>query len=151
MMDTCKRTFRLLYICTHFTCQQGNVQNPSSQASIIREPRASRCTSWVRKGRGTRDQTAEVPWIIGKQQGNSRKPSTAAALTMLKPFTEWIATNWEILQEMEIQDHFTCLLRNLYADKEATVRIRHGIMDWFQIGSCILLPCLLNLYAEDIM
>ena len=69
-----------------------------------------------RKRRGTRDQTAKVPWIIGKKQENSRKKSTAAALTMLKPFTEWITTNWKILQKMEIQDHLTCLLRNLYAD-----------------------------------
>ena len=73
-----------------------------------------------RKCRGTRDQTAKpgdlVPWIIGKKQENSRKTYTAAALTMLKPFTEWITTNWKILQKMEIQDHLTCLLRNLYAD-----------------------------------
>ena len=53
--------------------------------------------------------------------------------------------------QMGIPDHLTCLLRNMYAGQEATVRTRHGIMDWFQIGSCILLPCLLNLYAEDIM
>ena len=63
---------------------------------------------------------------------------------------------WEILKEMEIPDHLTCLLRNLYAGQEATVRIGHGTTDWFKIGkgahqSCILLPCLFNLYAEYIM
>ena len=63
---------------------------------------------------------------------------------------------WEILQEMGIPDHLTCLLRNLYAGQEATVRTGHGIMDWFQIGKgvcqgCILSPCLFNLYAEYIM
>ena len=63
---------------------------------------------------------------------------------------------WEILQEMEIPDHLTCLLRNLYAGQEATVRTRHGTMDWFQIEKgvcqgCILSPCLFNLYAECIM
>ena len=68
----------------------------------------------------------------------------------------WITTNWKILQEMGIPDHLTCLLRNLYADHEAAVRIGHGTMDWFQIGKgvcqgCILPPCLFNLYAEYIM
>ena len=63
---------------------------------------------------------------------------------------------WKILKEMEIPDHFTCLLRNLYAGQEATVRTRHGTIDWFQIGKvvcqgCILSPCLFNLYAEYIM
>ena len=60
---------------------------------------------------------------------------------------------WKIVKKMGIPDHLTCLLRNLYAGQEATVRIRHGKMDWFQIGkgvrqSCILLQCLFNLYAE---
>ena len=63
---------------------------------------------------------------------------------------------WEILKEMGIPDHLTCLLRNLYAGQEATVRIGHRTTDWFQIGkgvhqSCIFLPCLFNLYAEYIM
>ena len=63
---------------------------------------------------------------------------------------------WKILQEMGILDHLTCLLRNLYADQEATVRTGHGSMDWLQIGkgvhqSYILLPCLFNLFAEHIM
>ena len=63
---------------------------------------------------------------------------------------------WKILQKMGIPDHLTCLLRNLYADQEATVRTGHGTTDWFQIGkgvyqSCILSPCLFNLYAEHIM
>ena len=63
---------------------------------------------------------------------------------------------WKILQEMEISDHLTCLLRNLYAGQEATVRTRHGTMGWFKIGKgvqqgCILSLCLFNLYAEYIM
>ena len=63
---------------------------------------------------------------------------------------------WKILQEMGIPDHLTCLLRNLYAGQEATVRIRHGTIDWFQIGKgvrqgCILSPCLFNLHAENIL
>ena len=75
---------------------------------------------------------------------------------MLKSLTVWITTNWKILKEMGIPDHLTHLLRNLYAGQEATVRIRHGTTDWFQIGKrvcqgCILSPCLFNLYAEYIM
>ena len=63
---------------------------------------------------------------------------------------------WKILQEMRISDHLTCLLRNLYAGQEATVRTRHGTKDWFKIGKgvcqgCILSPCLVNVYAEYIM
>ena len=68
----------------------------------------------------------------------------------------WITTNWKILKEVGISDHLTCPLRNLYAGQEATVRTRHGTMDWFQIGEgvrqgCILSPCLFNFYAEYIM
>ena len=75
---------------------------------------------------------------------------------MSKPLTVWITTNWKILQEMEIPDHLTCFLRNLYAGQEATVRTRHGTMDWFQIGKgvckgSILSPCLFNFYAEYMM
>ena len=69
--------------------------------------------------------------------------------------TVWITRNWKILKEMGIPDHLTCLLRNLYAGQEATVRTRHGTADWFQIGKgvrqgCILSPCLFNLYSEYI-
>ena len=75
---------------------------------------------------------------------------------MPKPLTVWITINWKFLKEMGIPDHLTCLLRNLYAGQEATVRTGHGTTDWFQIGKgvcqgCILSPCLFNLYAEYIM
>ena len=76
---------------------------------------------------------------------------------MPKPLTVWITTKlWKILQEMGIGDHLTCLLRNLYAGQEATVRTGHGTTDWFKIGKgvrqgCILSPCLFNLNAEYIM
>ena len=68
----------------------------------------------------------------------------------------YLNTNWKILKEMGIPDHLICLLRNLYAGQEATVRTRHGTTDWFQIEKgvcqgCILSPCLFNLYAEYIM
>ena len=75
---------------------------------------------------------------------------------MPKALTAWITINWKILKEMGIPDHLTCLLRNLYAGQEATVRTAHGTTDWFQIGKgvhqdCILSPCLFNLYFEYIM
>ena len=75
---------------------------------------------------------------------------------MPKPLTVWITTKWKILQEMGIPDHLTCLLRNLYAGQEATVRTGYGTTNWFQIGKevrqvCVLSPCLLNFYAEYIM
>ena len=75
---------------------------------------------------------------------------------MPKPLILWITKLWKILKEMGIPDHLTCLLRNLYAGQEASVRTGHGTTDWFQIGKgvhqgCILLPCLFNLHAEYII
>ena len=109
-----------------------------------------------RKGRGTRDQTANICWIIhGKSKGIS-KNIYFCSLILLKYVTVWITTNWKILQERGIRDHLICLLRNLYASQEATVRTGHGTTNWFQIGiweqqGCILSPCLFNFYAEYIM
>ena len=93
---------------------------------------------------------------LRKKQENSRKTPTLALLTMLKPLTVWVTTNWKILKQMGIPDHLTCLLRNLYAGQEATFRTGHGTTDCFQIGKgvrqgCILSPGLFNLYAEYIM
>ena len=68
------------------------------------------------------------------KQESSRKTSISALLTTPKPLTVWITINWKILKEMGIPDHLTCLLRNLYAGQEATVRTGHGTTDWFQIG-----------------
>ena len=91
-----------------------------------------------------------------KKKEISRKASISAFLTMPKPLIVWITINWKILKEMGIPDHLTCLLRNLYAGQEATVRTGHGTTDWFQIGKgvrqgCVLSPYLFNLYAEYIM
>ena len=92
-----------------------------------------------------------------KKQESSRQTSISVLLTMPKPLTVWITTNCgKFLKEMEIPDHLTCLLRNLYAGQEATVRIEIGTTDWFQIGKgihqgCILSLCLFNFYAEYIM
>ena len=91
-----------------------------------------------RKGRGTRDQIANICWIIEKNQKSSRKTSISALLTMPKPLTVWITTNWKILKEMGIPDSLTCLLRNLYAGQEVTVRTGHVITDWLQIGKGVM-------------
>ena len=108
------------------------------------------------KGRGTRDQIENIHWIIEKE----------------REFKEFIvyakdfhcvdhSKLWKILKEMGLPDHPTCLLRNLYAGQEATVRMRHGVTDWLKIGKgvcqgchkviTLLLPCLFNFYAEYIM
>ena len=97
----------------------------------------------------------KLPTSVGlsKKQENSKRTPTSASLTMLKPSTVWITTNWKILREMGIPDHLTSLLRNLYAGQEATVRTGHGTTDWFQIGKgvcegCILSPCLFTVHHE---
>ena len=106
-----------------------------------------------RKGRGTRDQIANIHWIIEKAR-EFQKNIYFCFIDYAKAFELWITTNWKILQEMGIPDNLTCLLRNLYAGQEGTVRTRHETTDWFQIGKgvrqgCILSPCLSNLYAEQ--
>ena len=107
-----------------------------------------------RKGRGTRDQIANICRIIKKARENQKN---LCFTNYTRAFDcEDHHKLWKILQEMGIPDSLTCLLRNLYASQEATVRTRHGTMNWFQIGKgvhqgCILSPCLFNLYAENIM
>ena len=91
-----------------------------------------------------------------EKQESSRKTSTSALLTMPKTWTVDHNKLWKILQEIRIPDHLTCLLGNLHAGQEATVRAGHGTIDWFQIGKgvhqgCILSPCLFHLCAEYIM
>ena len=91
-----------------------------------------------------------------RKQESSRKTYISALLTMSKPLTMDHNKLWKILNKMGIPDHLTCLLRDLYAGQEATVRTGHGTTDWFQIGKgvcqgCILSPCLFNFYEEYIM
>ena len=109
-----------------------------------------------RKGRGTGDQIANIPWIIEKTR-EFQKNIYFCFTDYAKAFDCVDHSRlWRILQEMGIPDHLTCLLRSLYVGQEATVRTRHGTTDWFQIGKgvcqgCILSPCLFNLYAEYII
>ena len=107
-------------------------------------------------GRGTRDQIANIRWIIDKAR-EFQKNVCLCFIDYVKA-SDCVDHNklWKILKEMGIPDHLTCLLRNLYACQEATVKTGHGTTDWFQIGKvvrqgCILSPCLFNFYAEYIM
>ena len=123
--------------------QYMNCELPDVQAGFI-------------KGKGTRDQIANICWIIEKAR-EFQKNIYFCFVDYTKAFN-CVDDNklWEILQEMGITDHLTFLLRNLYAGQEATVITGHGTTDWFQIGNrvhqgCILSPCLFKLYAEYIM
>ena len=109
-----------------------------------------------RKGRGTKYQIANIHWIIDKAR-EFKENIYFCFIDYAKGF-DCVGHNklWKILQEMGIPEHLTCLLRNLYADQEVTVRTGHGTTDWFQIGKgvcqgSILSPCLFNFYAEYIM
>ena len=110
----------------------------------------------VLKGRGTRDQLTNICWVIEKTR-EFQKNIYLCFIDYVKAFDRVDHnTLWEILKELGIPDHLTCLLRNLYAGQEATVRTGLGTTDWFQIRNgvcqvCILLPCLFNLSAEYIM
>ena len=109
-----------------------------------------------RKGRGTRDQIANIHWIIEKARELQR--NIYFCFIHYKKAFDCMDHNklWKILKEMRIPDHLTFLLRNLYAGQEATVRTRHGTMDWFKVEkgvcqACVLSPCLFNFYTEYIM
>ena len=110
-----------------------------------------------RKGRGTRDQIANIRWIMEKAREFQKNIYFYVIDYYAKAF-DCMGHNklWKILKEMGIPDHLTCLLRNRDAGQEATVRTRHGTTDWFQIGTgvcqgCILSSCFFNLYADYII
>ena len=109
-----------------------------------------------RKGRGTRNQIANIHWIIEKER-EFQNNIYFCFIDYAKAF-DCVDHNklWKILKEMGIPYQLTCLLRNLYSSQEATVRTGHETIDWFQIGKevrqgCILSPCLFNFYAEYII
>ena len=109
-----------------------------------------------RKGRGTRDQIANICWVIKKAR-EFQKNINFCVIDYVKTF-DCVDHNklWKILKEMGIPDHLTCLLRNLYEGQEGTVRTEHETTDWFQIGKgvcqgCLLSHCLFNLHEEYIM
>ena len=124
--------FKLPHNCTHITCQQSNAQNSPSQASTVHE--LPDVQDGLRKGRGTRDQIANIHWIIKKTR-EFQKNIYFFFIDYAKAF-DCVDHNklWEILKETGISDHLIQPLKNLYAGQEVTVRTGHGTTDWFQSG-----------------
>jgi len=149
-----QRMFKLLHNCTHASKVMCEILQVRLQQYVNQD--LPGVQAGFRKGRGTTDQIAIIHWIIGKAR-EFQKNTYFCILDYSKAFNSVDHNKlWKILTEMEIPDHLTCLLRNLYAGQEATVRTGHGTTDWFQIGKrvrqgYILSPCIFNLYAEYIM
>ena len=147
---------KLPYNCTTFTYYQDYAPNPSSPASAVNELRISNVQVGFWRGRGTRDQTANIHWIIEKAR-EFQKNIYFRFTDYFKAFY-CVGYNklWTFLKKMGVPEHFTCLLRNLCAGQEATVRTGRETTDWFKIGKgvcqgCVLSPCLFNFDAEYIM
>ena len=153
-----RQSQRILYctitLISHVSKVMLKIFRASLKQYVIRE--LPDVQAGFRKGRGTRDQIAIIRWIINKAR-EFQKIIYFCFIDYAKAF-DCVDHNkfWKILKEKGIPDHLTCLLRNLYAGQEATVRTGHGTTGWFQIGKgvrqgCILSPCSFNLYAEYIM
>ena len=152
----CQRMLKLLHNCTisHSSKVLFKILQARLQQYVNRE--ITDVQSGFRKGRRTSDQIANICWIMEKAR-EFQKNLYFCFIDYAKGF-DCVDYNklWKILKEMGIPEHLTCLLRNLYAGQEATVRTGHGTADWFQIGKgvhqgCILSPCLFNFHAEYIM
>ena len=151
----CQRMFKLPHNCTHLTTNNVMLKILQARLQQYVNHELPDVQDGFRKGRRTRDQIANIHWII-KKASEFQKSIYFCFIDYAKAF-DCVDHNklWKILKEMGIPDHLTCLLRNLYAGQEATVRTGHGTTDWVQIGKgvcqgCILLPCLFNLHAEYI-
>ena len=150
-----QRRLKLLYNCTHLTCNKMlKILQARYQRYVNHE--LPDVQAGFRKGRGTRDQIANIFWITKKAREYQK--NIYFCFIVYSKALDYVDHNklWKILKEMGIPDHLTCLWRNLYAGHEATVRTGHGTTKWFQIGKevhqgCILSPCLFNFYAEYIM
>ena len=151
-----QRMLKLLHNCTHLTCYKVMLKILQARLQQYMNHELPDVQGGFRKGRGTRDQIANIHWIIKKSR-EFQKSIYVCFIDSAKVI-DCVDQNklWKILKEMGIPDHLTCLLKNLYAGQEATVRNGHGTTDWFQIGKgvhqgCILSSCLFNFYAEYIM
>ena len=135
ILDASKVMFKILQISLQ---QYVNCELPDVQASF-------------KNGRGTRDQIANICWIVEK--GREFQENIYFCFIDYDKAFDCVDHHklWTILKEMGIPDHLTCLLRNLYAGQEATVRTGHETTDWFQIGKGVCQGCLFNLYAEYTM
>ena len=151
----CQRMFKLSYNCAHYTCQQGYAQNPSRQASTICELRIQMYKLDLEK---VEEPEIKLPAPIGSQQNQwNSKNNIYFCFTEYSKAFNWVDHGklWKILKEMRTPDYLTCLLRDLYAGQEPTVRTGRGTTDSFKIGKgvcqgCILSPPLFNIYAESV-
>ena len=125
--------FKLPHNCTHFTCLQGNTQNPSTRASTVCEPRTSRCSKWIWKRQ--RNQRLNCQHLVDHRKNKKipEKKSTSASLITLKPLTVWITAKlWTILKKMGIPDHLTCLPRTSMQVKKKQLELflnEHKLLD----------------------
>ena len=147
---------KLLHNCTHHTRQQSNAKNSPRQTSTVLSYELSAVQVRFRKGRGARDQIANICWIIEKAR-KFQKNIYFCFIDYSKAF-DCVDHNklWKILKEIGILDHLTCLLRNLCTGQEATVRTGLATTSWLQIRKgvcqgCVLSPCLFNFPAEYII
>ena len=145
--------FKLLHNSTHFTCQQSNVQNSPTQVSTVYEPKTSRFSSWSQKRQS--NQRSNCQHTLNHRKRKRIPENVYFCFIDYTKAVYFVDHNklWKILKVMGIPEHHTCLLRNLYAGQEATVRTGHGTTDWFKIGkgvsqSCISSSCLFKLYTS---
>ena len=130
----CQRMLKLPHNCTHLTCCKVMLKILQARLQQYVNRELPDVQAGFRKGRGTRDQIANIHWIIKKAR-EFQKNIYICFIDYVKAFDSVDHHKlWKILQEMGIPDHLTCLLRNLYAGQEATVRTGHGTTDWFQNG-----------------
>ena len=152
----CQRMLKLPHNCTHLTPSKVMLKVLQARLQQYVNCELPDVQAGFRKGRGTRDQIANICWIIEKAR-EFQKNIYFCFIDYAKAF-DYMGHNklWKILQEMGISDYLTCPRRNLYAGQEATVGTGRGTTDCFQIKTgvrqgCILSSCLFNLYAEYIM
>ena len=137
----CQRMLKLPHDCTYLTHWQSNAQNSPDRIQKYVNCEIPDVQAGFRKGRGTRDQIANICWII-KEAWEFQKNIYFCFIDYSKAFDSVHHNKlWNILKEMGIPDHLACLLRNLYAGQEATVRTGHGMTAWFQIGKGVRQGC----------
>ena len=151
----CQRMFKLPYNCTHFTSSKVMLKILQARLQQYMNQKLPDVQNGFRKGRGTRDQIANIHWILEKTR-EFQKNIYFCFIDFAKALDCVGHKLWKILKQVGLPNHLTYLLRNLCAGQETRVRTRHGTTDWFKIGQgvyqgCIVSACLFNFYAECIM
>ena len=147
--------FKLPYNCTHFTSSKVMLKILQARLQQYMNQKLPDVQNGFRKGRGTRDQIANIHWILEKTR-EFQKNIYFCFIDFAKALDCVGHKLWKILKQVGLPNHLTYLLRNLCAGQETRVRTRHGTTDWFKIGQgvyqgCIVSACLFNFYAECIM